>query len=94
MSPSNPEMCILCGRHPARYSCDGGCMDHLDNNKVYCGYCCRMEITVFVQHAMLQRLCAICGLREENPHSNGIYDARFYTVKDIQQYLDRNKEVG
>lgn len=53
-----------------------------------------MEITVFVQHAMLQRLCAICGLREENPHSNGIYDARFYTVKDIQQYLDRNKEVG
>lgn len=81
--------CLLCGRK-AKYMCDGGCQD---DKIAYCGYCSRNKIVTFVGHAMMQRLCAVCALREEKDggKADGIFDARYYTVEFIQSALDRHR---
>lgn len=80
--------CLLCGR-PARYVCDGGCRE---DEVAYCGYCSRQKIVVVLDRAVEQRLCAVCALREQDDaRGDGIYDARFYTVEQVQAWLDLSK---
>lgn len=89
------KMCILCQRHPAKYSCNGGCMDHLDNNVVYCGYCCRKKIVLWIHHAMEQRLCAVCALRDEkDSREDGIFDARYYSVEQLQEAINKQDAIN
>ena len=88
---TKPEpSCLLCGRK-AKYICDGGCVE---NQVAYCGYCSRKKIVIWIGKAMKQRLCAVCALREEkNPRREGIYDAQFYTVKEIQNWLNGKSDA-
>lgn len=82
--------CMLCGRQ-AKYVCDGGCQD---GQVAYCGYCSRQKVVVWIGRAMLQRLCAICALREQgDAREDGIFDARYYTVEQVQEWLDWDKEA-
>ena len=75
------KTCLLC-RRKAKYVCAGGCCD---NEVAYCGYCSRKKIVLFIGHAMEQRLCAVCALREEkDARRDGIFDARYYRVEDFQ----------
>ncbi len=82
------EKCLLCGRR-AKYICDGGCRD---DEIAFCGYCSRLKIVVWIGRAMEQRLCAVCALRNDNPRENGIFDAAFYTKKEMQELLDSLKK--
>jgi hypothetical protein len=44
-----------------------------------------------MNRAMEQRLCAVCALREEDDaRYEGIFDARYYTIEQIQGWLDKD----
>ena len=83
--------CLLCGRN-AKYTCDGGCRD---DEVAYCGYCSRRKIVIWIGHAMEQRLCAVCALREEDDaRRDGIFDARYYSVSDFQSAQQSVQPTG
>ena len=80
---NDTEMCVTCGRHKAKYKCDG-CEDDFG---MYCGHCARPVIVAFIGRAMRQRLCPICRMSGDDPMDNGIFDARHFSVELVEKFI-------
>jgi hypothetical protein len=75
-------MCPGCRKYAGKYEC-GGCGDDWG---LWCGHCARPVFVAWIGSVMLQRLCPACRLSGENPIEHGIYDARHFNLKELQEF--------